>query len=175
MALAGDVVRADDDVMTLVQDVMSTDVVTAAPDTALHELISVMLACGVSGLPVVDDDRRVVGVVSEADLVARRGFDPAPRRLLSIVDDALHQRHNRWTTKAAGLVAGEIMTVPAQTVHPNTDVHQAASRMVTLALKRLPVVDDDGRLVGIIAQRDILRLMLRDGDPVPADRTATVT
>jgi CBS domain-containing protein len=85
-----------------------------------------MLARGVSRLPVVDDDRRVVGVVSEADLVARRGFDPAPRRLLSIVDDALHQRHNRWCTKAAGLVAGEIMTVPAHTVHPNTELHQAA-------------------------------------------------
>ena len=154
---------------------MTTGVVTANPDTALHELISVMLVRGVSGLPVVDDDRRVVGVVSEADLVARRGFDPAPRRLLSIVDDALHRRHNRWCTKAAGLVAGEIMTVPAHTVHPNADVHQAASRMVTLALKRLPVVDDDGRLVGIIAQRDVLRLMLHDADPDPADRTTSVT
>jgi CBS domain-containing protein len=151
--------------MTLVHDVMTTDVVTAAPDTALDELIRIMLVRGVSGVPVVDDERHVVGVVTEADLVARRGFDPAPRRLLSIVDDALHARHNRWCLKAAGLTASEIMTVPPETIHPSTDVRHAASRMVTLAIKRLPVVDDDGRLVGIIAQRDVLRLLRSDGDP----------
>jgi CBS domain-containing protein len=151
--------------MALVRDVMTTDVVVAAPDTPLAELIQRMLIWGVGGLPVVGEDRRVVGVVTEADLVARRGFDAAPRRLLSIVDDTLHARHNRWCLKAAGLVAEEIMTVPAQTVHPDTDLRRAASLMITLAIKQLPVVDDDGRLVGIIAQRDILRLL---GDDAPA-------
>ena len=145
--------------MTLVRDVMTTDVVAVRPDARLQELVNLMLERGVSGLPVVDGEHRVVGVCDRADLVTRRGFDPAPPRLLSIVDDALHARHNLWRLKAGALVANELMTTPPQTVRVTDDVRLAASKMVTLAHKRLPVIDDGGRLVGIIAQRDILRLL----------------
>ena len=152
---------------------MTTDVVTAGVDTPLARLIDLMLTTGVSGLPVVDEGRRVVGVVTEADLVARRGHEAKPRRLLSVVDDVLHARHNVWRQKASGLVTGEVMTVPPHTIGPADTVREAAGRMVTLAIKRLPVVDGDGRLVGIIAQRDVLRLMHRaDGEVDLAVRAA---
>jgi CBS domain-containing protein len=147
--------------MMLVRDVMTTDVVTAHVDTPLARLIDVMLTFGVSGLPVVDDAGRVVGVVTEADLVARRGQEARPLRLLSVVDDVLHARHNRWRQKASAMVTGEVMSIPARTIGPSDTVREAAARMVTMAVKRLPVVDDAGRPVGIIAQRDILRLMHR--------------
>jgi CBS-domain-containing membrane protein len=159
--------------MMLVQDVMTTDVVTADVDTPLVALIDDMLRHGISGLPVIDANRGVVGVVTEADLVARRGQEPRPRRLLSIVDDALRARQNRWRQKADGLLTAAVMTTPAHTIGPTATVRQAAARMVTLAIKRLPVVDGDGRLAGIISQRDILRLMHRpDGEVDLAVRAA---
>jgi CBS domain-containing protein len=161
MALVPTGDRRDDLLMMLVRDVMTTDVVTAGVDTPLATVIELMLRHGVSGLPVIDDARRVVGVVTEADLVARRGHDRAPRRLLTIVDEVLHEHHNRWRQKASGLITGEVMTVPAHTIGPSDTVRHAAARMVTMAVKRLPVVDADGRLIGIIAQRDVLRLMHR--------------
>jgi CBS domain-containing protein len=145
----------------LVRDAMTTTVVTADRDTPLPRLIDDMITFGVSALPVVDDQRKVVGIVSEADLVARRGFDARPRRVLSVVDDMLHAHHNRWRLKAEASTTADIMTTPVRCVGPLDSVRTATARMVTMGLKRLPVVDSDDRLVGIISQRDVLRLLHR--------------
>lgn len=150
----------------LVRDVMTTDVVTARVDTPLPRLIEDMITYGVSGLPVVDDERRVVGIVSEADLVARKGFDVRRRRLLSVVDEVLHAHQNRWRQKAEASTTGDIMTVPVECVGPLVTVRVAAARMVTMSVKRLPVVGPDGALVGIISQRDVLRLLHRTDDEI---------
>jgi CBS domain-containing protein len=164
--------------MTVVGDVMTTKVVSVRPDTRFERLIEVMLDHDVSGLPVIDEQDRVVGVVTEADLVARQRFHVASPRLLSVVDDALHARHNTWRLKAAGLIAGDIMSAPACTIRATDDAGRAAAVMITMGHKRLPVVDDAGRLIGIVAQRDILRLLhdrliASEAGPEPASRCST--
>jgi CBS-domain-containing membrane protein len=136
---------------------MTRDVITATTETSVSELVALMLTNDISGVPIVDDRRHVLGVVSEADLVARTGFGTPQHRLLSLFDEVVSSYHNLWRQKAEGLHAGEIMTVPALTAAPDEPVRDVAARLVTMAIKRLPVVDDDGRLVGIVSQRDLLR------------------
>jgi len=140
-----------------VHDVMTASVVTARPSTTIPRIVDDLIVHGISGLPVVDDERHVVGVVTETDLVAKEAFGPR-HRALGILGPLLRRRQNRWVVKANGRRARDVMTTPAITVRPDEDLRRAAARMVTLSLKRLPVVDGSGRLVGIVSQRDVLRL-----------------
>jgi nitroimidazol reductase NimA-like FMN-containing flavoprotein (pyridoxamine 5'-phosphate oxidase superfamily) len=113
-----------------------------------------MLEAGVSGLPVVDDGR-LVGIVTEADLVAKEAF-PQRRRPLELVADMAFRHENRWSKKARGLTAEAIMSRPVRTAGPDDELSAAAARMVIGGVKRLPVVDDQGHLVGIISRHDVL-------------------
>jgi CBS domain-containing protein len=147
---------------------MRSDVVTVAQDAALSDAIDTMLERDVSELVVVDAARRVVGVVTEADLIARAAFrrppeDPAAPAI------AFETWRNRWRRKAAGTTVAALMSSPPVTTTPDATVASSAARMVTLALKCLPVVDQDGRLVGTIAQRDVLRALAGiDGEQAAA-------
>jgi CBS domain-containing protein len=108
---------------------------------------------GVSAVPVVDATGSVAGVVSEADLLAKLEYaDRTPRHPLSA------RRMRYRSRKAAGDTAAELMTAPAVTVHATETVTRAARLMDAAGIKRLPVVDGGGRLVGIVARRDLLRL-----------------
>jgi len=143
-----------------VRDVMTVDVVTATPESPLPQVVDDLIVHGISGMPVVDAERRVVGVVSEADVVAKEAYGPR-HRALGILGPLLRGHQNRWVTKAGGLLAGDVMTEPAITARPDDNLHRAAARMVTLSIKRLPVVDGSGRLVGIVSRRDVMRLFHR--------------
>jgi CBS domain-containing protein len=136
---------------------MTHDVITATPETSIRELLRIMLANDISGVPIVDDDSQLLGIVSEADLVARTGYGEPRHRLLSLFDEVVSSYHNRWRQKAEATCAGAVMTVPAMTAAPEEPLRDVAARMVTMAIKRLPVTDAEGRLVGIISQRDVLR------------------
>jgi CBS domain-containing protein/nitroimidazol reductase NimA-like FMN-containing flavoprotein (pyridoxamine 5'-phosphate oxidase superfamily) len=146
--------------MLYVRDVMTADVVTVASSTPLPEVVDVMLRNGISGVPVVDDGV-LVGIVTEADLVSKEAF-PERRRPLQVVADMAFRHENYWAHKAKGQNAGEIMSQPVRTVHPDEEVRAAAARMVIGGIKRLPVVDDGGRLVGIVTRRDVLRRLHED-------------
>lgn len=143
-----------------IRDVMSIDVVTATPATPIPRVVDDLIVHGISGMPVVDAERRVVGVVSEADIVAKEAFGPR-HRALGVLGALLRGHSNRWVTKASGLRAGDVMSEPAVTAGPDDDLRRAAARMVTLAVKRLPVVDTSGRLVGIVSRSDVMRLFHR--------------
>jgi CBS domain-containing protein len=143
-----------------VRDVMTVDVVTATPDTPIPRVVDDLIVHGISGMPVVDAERRVVGVVTEADIVAKEAYGPR-HRALGVLGGLLRGHNNRWVTKASGLRAGDVMTEPAVTATPEDDLRRAAARMVTLSVKRLPVVDGSGRLVGIVSRRDVMRLFHR--------------
>ncbi|HKY77175.1 MAG TPA: CBS domain-containing protein, partial [Acidimicrobiia bacterium] len=121
----------------------------------------------VSGLPVVDRSGRLVGVVTEADLVSKEAYGRRRRRLLGVVSDAL-SGDSRWAQKAEGLTAADVMTRQPQTAAPNEEVGRLARRMLERGIKRVPVVED-GRLVGIVTRHDLLRVFDRTDEHIEAD------
>jgi CBS domain-containing protein len=138
-----------------IEDVMSTDVVTIGPDVPYTDVVDCLLNHGISGLPVVDDTGRLLGIVTEADLVSKEAYAPR-RRALGLLADYFRGRDPQWVRKSAGLTAREVMTAAADVCTPDEDLGEAARRMLERHHKRLPVVVD-GRLVGIVARRDLLR------------------
>ena len=140
-----------------VQDVMTHDVVTVGADTPYQEIINVLAKRDVSAVPVVDEFRRVLGVVSEADLLCKVEFAG---------EDAEPQMFEWGTRKAkrakahAG-TAAELMTAPAVTVQPGSSLTAAARLLDGEQVKRLPVVDELGYLVGIVTRSDLLTVYLR--------------
>ena len=145
-----------------VQDVMTRTVVVVRDAAPFKELVELMDEFRVSALPVVDIDRRVVGVVSEGDLLLKE----------SLVAETHHdhvfesRRRRRDLEKARGLIARDLMTSPAVTVAPDAPLALAARRMHDHGIKRLPVVDGEGRLAGIVSRADLLRVFLRTDDDI---------
>ncbi|MFF5211083.1 CBS domain-containing protein [Streptosporangium sp. NPDC000396] len=150
-----------------VKDVMTTDVATVGRNTPFHAIADLLIARGVSGVPVLDDDGRVLGVVSEADLLRKEEFKeryygegyrpPLRARLRHRLAENGNARR-----KAAGDTAEELMTSPAIVTAPDSPVVLAARTMEQHGVKRLPVVAADGVLAGIVSRRDLIRVFVRD-------------
>ncbi|MFJ3714794.1 CBS domain-containing protein [Streptomyces sp. NPDC090057] len=142
-----------------VGSVMTTEVVRAEYGTPFKEVARLLAAHGISGLPVVDEDGRVVGVLSETDLVARQAeaAGPSRRRRLPALTGAARRRAARSRARTAG----QLMTAPPVTVRARATVAEAARTMTERGVERLPVVDEEGRLVGIVGRRDLLQVFLR--------------
>jgi CBS-domain-containing membrane protein len=109
----------------------------------------------VSAFPVLDDDNKVVGIVSEGDLLTKEAFDGATPGALQ----GMLRRRERG--KAVAVTAAELMTKPAVTIGPDAPVTQAAKLMYSRRVKRLPVVNDHGRLIGIVTRADVLSVYSR--------------
>lgn len=145
----------------LVRDVMTADVATVAEQTPYREIVDVLTARRVSAVPVIDAFRHVVGVVSEADLMSKVEFtgEEHVRRFFQ------RRRQREARSKAGGEVARDLMTTPAITAMPDTPLATAARRMAESGVKRLPVIDELGRLAGIVTRSDLLRVYQRpDGE-----------
>lgn len=138
------------------EELMTTDVVTISPEATLKEAARRMIEAGVSGLPVTEDDGRLVGIITEADFV--------------------HAEAGRRVRKRAGLLGflfrgerlpseernvGDMMTTDLVVLGPEADHPEAARLMEKAGVKRIPVVDGDGRLVGILSRSDLLRAFAR--------------
>jgi CBS domain-containing protein len=145
---------------TSVKDVMSTQVVAVKLGASFKEMAFRLRQSRVSAFPVVDDDGKVIGVVSEADMLAKEVLNGDHLGTLTAM---LHRREQE---KADGLTAGDLMTHPAVTVTPRDSVEQAARLMYTLQVKRLPVVDSGGKLVGIISRTDVLAVFDRPDEEI---------
>ena len=136
-----------------VLDVMTTSVVTVDRITPYKEIAQLLAKHQISGMPVLIMGRHVAGVVSEGDLLAARDRNPVPSR--------------RWPAWLGGRkqpqarTAGDLMTSPAVTIHPDATIAAAARLMNTRHVRRLPVVDPDGKLIGIVSRRDLLSVFLR--------------
>src|SRR5689334_657776 len=145
--------------MTLpkVRDVMTDRVIAVREVAPYKEIVAALTRFGVSAVPVIDADQRVVGVVSEADLMAKVEFADAEMRY------PLFERRRRRVArrKAAGDRADELMSAPAITIRPDVSIAEAARLMDSEGVKRLPVVGDHGRLVGIVTRGDLLRMYVR--------------
>jgi CBS domain-containing protein len=140
-----------------VRDVMTAKVVSARRDTSYKELVRLLAERGVSGLPVVGDQDRVVGIVSEADLLVKQD-QPANHFQRYFLE---RKRDRLARAKAHGAVAAELMSYPAVTIGPNASVAEAARLLRKHLVKRLPVVDAQGRLLGIVSRADVLKVFLR--------------
>jgi CBS-domain-containing membrane protein len=138
-----------------VRDVMTTHVVAVRVNATYKEMVAKLRELRVSAFPVLDDDNRVIGVVSEADLLTKEALEYGVPGVMGGI------LHGRERAKAAAVSAGDLMTRPAVTVGPDEQVAQAAKLMYTRKVKRLPVVDDDKRLVGIVTRTDVLAVYSR--------------
>ena len=141
-----------------IDELMTKDVVAVEPETTLKKVASQLVAHRISGVPVVDAQRRVVGVVSEADiLVKEAGAKPESRRILSWVLGGGSADNDKLEARTAK----EAMTSPAITVEADKHVSQAARLMNEERIKRLPVVDSAGTLLGIVTRADLVRAFTR--------------
>jgi CBS domain-containing protein len=146
--------------------VMTTKVTTVVPDTPFRELVALMAENGVSAVPVVDTDGRAVGVVSEADLLAKQEFHGGQDEL----PHGDRAGRERWY-RALARNAAEVMTTPVRAVHADEPVSSAARLLAKAGIRRLFVVDRDGRLVGVVSRRDLLHVYLETDDDL-RDRVA---
>ena len=145
---------------TTVADVMSTNVISANPQDSFAQLAMMLRNAAIRAVPVVDDDDRLCGVVSEADLMAavahaeggdaRRWWRPR------------HIRRRSPQAKAGATTAAELMTTDVETVSPATPLPAAARTMMDRQLSWVPVCDEAGRVVGVLGRRDVLTVFLRD-------------
>jgi CBS domain-containing protein len=145
---------------TKVEEIMTTQVVAVKLGATFKEMAARLRGSRVSAFPVIDDDGKVIGVVSEADLLAKEVLDADEAGTIT----AMLRRREQGTTD--GLTARDLMTHPAVTVTPDDSVEQAARLMYTLRLKRLPVIDHRGGLVGIISRTDVLAVYDRPDDEI---------
>jgi CBS domain-containing protein len=144
-----------------VESVMTAEVVAIRPSSPFRDLVRLLQQHRISALPVVDDAGRPVGIVSEADLLVKEGY-PHGAEDAGMVDAI---RYRRRLGKAAGATAAEVMAAPVITIAVGTSAVEAARLMVRQGVKRLPVVDEQGRLAGIVTRSDLLKVFLR---PDPA-------
>jgi CBS domain-containing protein len=144
----------------IVSDVMSETVAAIGREAAFKDIVRMMQDWKVSALPVLEGEGRVVGVVSEADLLPKEEFrDSDPDRYTQL-------RRLSDLAKAGAATAEELMTSPALTVRADATLAQAARTMARAKVKRLPVVDESGVLQGIVSRADLLKVFLRDDEEI---------
>lgn len=152
-----------------VYDLMTRDVIAVKPEMPLKEVARLLVEFGISGVPVIDDDCVVLGVISESDfMIKERGREYAAGSALSwLLGESKRARHERALVEAR--TAGEAMSAPPITIEGRiTSVREAAITMSEHDVNRLPVTEA-GRLVGIITRGDLLRVYAAP-DQIVADR-----
>ncbi|MGW7363516.1 CBS domain-containing protein [Streptomyces sp. NPDC054841] len=152
----------------IVSDVMTQTVVAVGRDAPFKEIVRTMEQWKVSALPVLAGESRVIGVVSEADLLPKEEFRD--------VAMSLYEQRQRLTdvAKAGAVTAEELMSTPAVTVHADATLAQAARIMAVKRVKRLPVVDDEDMLQGIVSRADLLKVFLRSDEEIEEEVRRTV-
>jgi CBS-domain-containing membrane protein len=136
-----------------VRDVMTTTVVTVKRDADLHEAARLLSENRISGMPVVDDDKHVIGVVSEADILILAGM----KKEHTFRDVLRNVLGEPVPARAGGSRVQDVMSFPALTITADEDIRKAAVILDERRIKRLPVVDAQRKLIGIISRADIVR------------------
>lgn len=155
--------------MQTVEQVMTRDVITVVPETPIMEVARLLVVHGISGLPVVDAENRVTGVVSEGDVLIKEAGHPAPSRRPLARMFGLGRETREQQAKVEAQTAGDAMTSPPVTIGPGTTIQAAAELMTARRVNRLPVVDGDGRLVGIVTRADLVRAFVRTDEELAAE------
>ena len=153
---------------TTVRDVMTTGVIAVRGDTSFKEMAAMLGSSRVSGFPVIDRAGKVLGVVSETDMLIKEADRASHPEVFAGL------RRSRDLQKAAGVTAAELMTSPPVTIGPEEPVQHAAFLMYDRAVERLPVVDEAGHLVGIVSQVDVLSIFSRPDEEIRREVTDLV-
>ena len=145
-----------------VADIMTVDPVTVSPQTTLEEAIQILADKKIGGLPVVNDEGELVGVISETDLTWQAtGVDAPP--YIMFLDSVIYlqnpAKHNQEIHKALGQTVSDAMSDRPTTVKGDLLVREAARIMHEKKVRRLPVVDEQSKLIGIVTQGDVIRMM----------------
>lgn len=150
-----------------VNELMSDEVLSVTPELPLRAVAEVLVANGVSGVPVCDESGEVVGVVSEADIVIKeRGRAEQSGGLLGwLLEPSLAAEDEKRLARTAG----EAMTAPAITIAPYRSITYAARTMLDEQVNRLPVVDAKGKLVGIVTRADLVRAFTRTDEEIAGE------
>ncbi|MBK5256420.1 MAG: CBS domain-containing protein [Vicinamibacteria bacterium] len=160
--------------LTRVEDIMTSEVVFVHPDATVSRIAQLMHEKAISGIPVVDEERRIVGLVTDLDLIVRntRIDPPAFFPLLDgriPLETASHFK--KRIQHMVGSKARDVMTEEVLTVGPEEDIEALADLMVKRKVNPVPVVEG-GRLVGIVARADVIRWMARDDDGPTPDQSS---
>lgn len=144
-----------------VSDVMSTEVISVRTTTRFHDIAALLATHRIGAVPVLNPDDTIAGVVSGTDLLHKVEYADG-------VDAGLLRRLTRRSSarKAEGRTATDVMTAPAVTVPGGSSIVAAAKLMDAAAVTHLPVVDDLGRLVGVVSRGDLLKVFLRTDDEI---------
>jgi CBS domain-containing protein len=158
----------------LAKDIMTTDVVTIAPSLGVEQIAQLLLSCAISGVPVVDADDRLIGLVSEGDLMQRHEAGTERKRSWWLNLLAGPEESARDFVKAHGHKAEDVMTREVVTVTADTPVGEIAGILERRRIKRVPVVEG-GRIVGIVSRANLLHGLATHKDrisvtPAPGDR-----
>jgi CBS domain-containing protein len=149
--------------MFSVSDVMTRKLITASPETTFQEAVRLLEDNRISGLPVIDDDGKLVGIVSEADLLNKAEKREPDAYVLE------SRRHRLDRSRASALDVASAMSRDIVSVRPDSPIALAAREMHARGFKRLPVVDSEGRLVGIVSRGDVLKVFLRSDAELAAE------
>lgn len=136
------------------EDVMTRKVVAVDPDTPLTETAEKMAAHNISGVPVIDADRKIVGVISEKDFLHRMGAQKSAS-FMAVISDCLKNK-GCVALSIRGKIAGDIMSAPAVTVGPERPLSEISALFAEKQINRVPVVDEQGRLIGIVTRGNIV-------------------
>jgi CBS domain-containing protein len=150
-----------------VRDVMTTDVLTFGPDEPVRDAMAQLVERGIDAAPVVDGDGRVIGLLGTSDLIVAEGQVHVPT-VISLLGASFElpggrKKFEEDLRKSLGGSVADVMTKKPHTIGPDATLEEAATSLHTHDVSRLPVVDDDGRLVGLLARGDIIRAMMAEG------------
>lgn len=140
---------------TSVGEVMTKDVITVKKDADIHEVSRLLSESRISGAPVVNDENSVIGIITEADVLSMTGMKHGH----TFKDIIRHILGEPLPERREGKRVEDVMTSPSITTTPNADIREVAKILNEKRIKRLPVIDEKGKLVGIISRADIVRAM----------------
>ncbi len=151
----------------LAREFMKTPVLTAKVDTTIHEMAQVMRKNRISGMPVIDDENNVLGVVSEIDLMRKaiRPETPSIWQLFlwQITDIEAHYEYDDILRRCLAHTAGDIMTSPAICADVNDDLKDIGQKIFEKRIKRI-FITENGKLVGVISRSSFMKLLLDPRD-----------
>ena len=141
----------------LVKDVMTTDVITVQKFESVLAVADILASRNISGIPVVDKQGKVIGIITQADILSVVGI----RKDRTFKDLLKHMLGEPLLDRKMGDIVGDVMTAPVHTTTPETNIAMVVLIMDEKKIRRLPVVDEKNRLVGIISRADILKAILK--------------